>query len=153
MMRFAMLATASAIAFAFTIGSVSAADQFTTLKGVKAVSMSAAELNTVKGMDHHFFILVDADHPLAGTATINGVTGVPVLDPNNSTNASPLATAGRMGTDWKQDSLETNPTAVGKPGNFQSITFPTGARVTSPAYNGLKSACGNGTIEGPGFLC
>src|SRR5262245_55314077 len=55
MMRTAMLATASAIAFAFAIGTVSAAD-FTTLKGVKAVPMSAVELSTVRGMDHHFFV-------------------------------------------------------------------------------------------------
>ena len=146
MMRIAMLATASAIAFVFAIGSVSAADQFTTLKAVKAVPMSAAELNTVKGMDHHFFILVDADHALAGTATINGVTGVPVLDPNNSTNASPLATAGRMGTDWKQDDVPSS-----KGDNF--VLFPGTTTLVSPAYLGLMNSCGNGTIEGPGFLC
>jgi hypothetical protein len=147
MMRFAMLASASVMAFAFAIGSVSAADQFATLKGVKAVPMSAVELSAVKGMDHHFFILVDADHPLAGTATINGVTGVPVLDPNNSTNASPLATAGRMSTDWKQDATG----AGGKGENF--VTFPGTTTLVSPAYLGLMNACGNGTIEGPGFLC
>jgi len=55
-MRIAMLATASAMAFVFTIGSVSAADQFATLKGVKAVQMTAGELSSVKGMDHHFFV-------------------------------------------------------------------------------------------------
>jgi len=55
MMRFAMLASASAMALVFA-GSVSAADQFTTLKGVKAIQMSATELSAVKGMDHHFFV-------------------------------------------------------------------------------------------------
>jgi hypothetical protein len=55
-MRIAMLATASAIAFVSAIGSVSAADKFATLKGVKAVQLSAAELNAVKGADHHFFV-------------------------------------------------------------------------------------------------
>jgi hypothetical protein len=55
-MRIAMLATASAMSFAFAIGSVSAADQFKTLKGVKAVQMTKGELSSVKGMDHHFFV-------------------------------------------------------------------------------------------------
>ena len=55
-MRIAMLATASAMAFVFAIGSVSAADKFATLKRVKAAQMSAAELNAVKGADHHFFV-------------------------------------------------------------------------------------------------
>ena len=55
-MRITMLATASAMAFVFTISSVSAADQFATLKGVKAVQMTAVELSSVKGMDHHFFV-------------------------------------------------------------------------------------------------
>ena len=61
-MRIAMLATAGAIAFAFSIGSVSAADQiatpkqFSTLNGVKAVPMSSSELKAVKGQHVHFFV-------------------------------------------------------------------------------------------------
>ena len=53
-MRITMLAAAGAVMLASTIGSVSAADEFTTLKGVKAFLMSAGELSAVKGMDHHF---------------------------------------------------------------------------------------------------
>ena len=146
MMRFAMLATASAIALAFTIGSVSAADQFTTLGGVKAVPMSAAELSAVKGMDHHFFVLVDANNPNAVPATIDG-QAVFVLDPATDQTSGPLATAGRMGTDWKQDATGAN----GKGDNF--VTFPGTSTLVSPAYLGLMNACGNGTIQGPGFLC
>jgi hypothetical protein len=147
-MRIAMLATASAIALAFTVGSVSAADQFATLKGVKAIQMSAGELSAVKGMDHHFFILTTADHPNAIQATVNGVAGTWVLEPPGNS-----AGDGRFGTDQHQDGLEGAVPAVGKPGNFKLIEFPTGARVTSPAYSGLRNACGNGKIEGPGFLC
>jgi hypothetical protein len=141
-----------------TIGSVSAADQFTTIKGVKqfttlngvkAVPMSPAELNAVKGMDHHFFVLTTADNPNAILATVNGVQTY-VLDPNASDSSGPLATDGRFGTDWKKDATGAN----SKGDNFVSITFSNGQTVlVSPAYQGLMNACGNGTIEGPGFLC
>ena len=141
-MRIAMLATASAIAFVFAIGSASAADQFTTLRGVKAIQMSATEMSTVKGMDHHF------------TVTPPG-TAVPV----------------EHETDHQQDGLETTPVAAGKPGNFKMISFPqfnadgtpeidpvTGlqvviTRAAAPSYSGLKHACRNAVISGPGFLC
>jgi len=145
MMRIAMLATASAIAFVFAIGSVSAADQFTTLKDVKAVRMSATELSAVKGMDHHFFVLVSADNPNAIIASVGGVD-TSVLDPAADTSSGPLATDGRFGTDWKQDDVPSS-----KGDNF--VTFPGTTTLVSPAYLGLRNACGNGTIEGPGFLC
>jgi len=54
-MRIATI-TAAAIALVATIGTVSAADQLATLKGVNAVQMSSGELGTVKGMDNHFFV-------------------------------------------------------------------------------------------------
>jgi hypothetical protein len=145
MMRFAMLASASAIALAFTIGSVSAAGQFTTLKGLKAVPMSTAELAAVKGMDHHFFVLVSADHPNATPATIDG-QAVFTLDPATNQTSGPLATAGRMSTDWKKDDVPGS-----KGDNF--VTFPGTTTLVSPGYLGLRNACGNGTIQGPGFLC
>jgi hypothetical protein len=140
-MRIAMLATASAMAFIFAIGSVSAADQFTTLRGVKAIQMTAGELSAVKGMDHHF------------TVTPPG-TAVPV----------------EHETDDHQDGLETTPVAAGKPGNFKMISFPQFnpdgtpeldingnqviiTRAAAPSYSGLKHACRNAVISGPGFLC
>jgi hypothetical protein len=63
-MRIATL-VASAIVLAVNVGSASATDQstplngakkFATLNGVKAVPLSASELSTIKGMDHHFFV-------------------------------------------------------------------------------------------------
>ena len=121
-MRIAMLASAGAIVLAFTIGSVSAADQFTTLKGVKAIPMSPGELSAVKGMDHHF------------TVTNPGTNGLPVEH------------------ETVQHQEEIGPGTKGK--NFVNITFSDGVtRLVAPSYKGLMKACGNGTIDGPGFLC
>ena len=142
-MRIAMLATASAIAFVFAIGSVSAADNFSTLKGVKAIQMSAGELSAVKGMDHHFFILTTADHPNAIQVMVNGALTWVLEPPGNA------AGDGRFNTDQHQDAL-ADP-APGK--NFKLIEFPTQTTLRSPAYSGLRNACGNGKIEGPNFLC
>jgi hypothetical protein len=142
-MRIAMLATASAIAFVFAIGSVSAADQFTTLKGVKAVPMSAGEMSAVKGMDHHFFVLVDADHPNGIQVMVNNQLTW-VLEPPGGADGT-----GRFNTDQHQDAI-----ADPAPGaNFKLIEFPTQTSLRSPAYSGLRNACGNGKIEGPNFLC
>jgi hypothetical protein len=124
-----LLASASTLAFVFSIGSVSAADQsvpssvkqFNTLNGVKAVQMSASEMKVVKGMDHHFFV--------------NGV---------------------RHDTDQQQDSLSCTsadptvcPVIIEK--NFVEITRADGSvRLAAPSYNGLiLHACGNGVISGP----
>jgi hypothetical protein len=128
-MRIAMLATASAMAFIFAIGSVSAADQFKTLRGVKAIQMTAGELSAVKGMDHHFTVT----NPRTGEVTEHN-------------------------TDQHQDSLSctsTNPATcpVIIPANFKMIEFPTITRLAAPGYMGLRKACGNGVIDGPGFLC
>ena len=144
-MRISVIA---AVALVASVGSVSAADeasipkQFSTLNGVKAVPMSSDELLAVKGMDHHFLLTT----------------------PGQGVNA-------RHDTDQHQDGLETDPTAVGKPGNFKLIEFPqfnadgtpqldpiTGEqiiliRVAAPSYNGLKHACLNNVVSGPGFLC
>ncbi len=131
-MRIAMLATASAIAFAFTIGSVSAADemtatktikQFTTLNSVKAIQMSAGELSAVKGMDHHFTVT----NPRTGNVTTHN-------------------------TDQHQDAIGTG----GKGANFVDLGFVNMAGnpiLVAPSYHGLRNACGNGVIDGPGFLC
>ena len=127
-MRIAMLASAGAIAFVCTIGSVSAADQsatpkqFSTLNGIKAIQMSAGELSVVKGMDHHF------------TVTNPGTDGLPVEH------------------ETVQHQEEIGPGTKGK--NFVNITFSDGVtRLVAPSYKGLMKACGNGTIDGPGFLC
>ena len=55
-MRITTLLSAAAIALAATIGSVSAADQFATLDGVSAASMSSGELAAVKGQHVHFLL-------------------------------------------------------------------------------------------------
>jgi len=123
MTRIAMLATASAVALAFTIGSVSAADQFKTLRGVKAVQMSAGDLSAVKGMDHHFTVT----NPRTGDVTTHN-------------------------TDQHQDAIGVG----GKGANFVDLGFVNMAGnpiLVSPAYHGLRNACGNGVIDGPGFLC
>ena len=48
-MRIKLFVSAAAIALAATIGSASAADQFSTLDGVPAASMSAGEMAAVRG--------------------------------------------------------------------------------------------------------
>jgi hypothetical protein len=129
-MRITTLASAAGILLAATIGSVSAADQFTTLNGVKqfgalngvkAVPMSPAELNAVKGMDHHFTVT----NPSTGEIST-------------------------YFTDQHQDAI-----GAGRKGeNFFSFVGADGVtRLVSPAYHGLSQACGNGVIDGPGFLC
>ena len=145
-MRIAMLATASAMAFVFAIGSVSAADQFKTLKGVKAVQMTAGELSNVRGMDHHFFIILKSENnPNAVLVTVGSeapgpTTDIAVLDPKNSANAAPLSDGtGRFNTDWRNE--ESNSVSI------------TGNASVAPSYLGLRNACGNGVIGGPTFLC
>ena len=48
-MRIKLFVSAAGIALAATIGSASAADQFSTLDGVPAASMSAGEMAAVRG--------------------------------------------------------------------------------------------------------
>lgn len=121
MTRLAMLVSASAIAISFASGSVSAADQFTTLKGVKAIQMSAGELSAVKGMDHHFFV--------------NGVRHDTnqLQDSLSCTSTDPAVC----------------PVIIEK--NFVSIVRADGqTRLAAPSYRGLiLHACGNGVITGP----
>src|SRR5215510_1902231 len=136
MMRLAMLASASAIAFAFTIGSVSAAD-FMTLKGVNAVQMSPSELSVVKGMDHHFGVNLPNDSN-PNTAA-NGL-----LNPPASSSAIPqLETGtqapGRFSTSHHQDAGDEN--------GF----FMLGTRLVAPSYHGFTNASCNGVITVPGF--
>ena len=122
--------SAAAIALTGAVGTASAADQptppkavkqFSTLNGVKAVPMSPAELNAIKGMDHHF------------TVTPPG-TGVEVTH----------------NTDQHQDEIGPG----GKGANFIEFVDGDGVtRLVAPSYLGLSKACGNGVIDGPGFLC
>lgn len=51
-MRITILIAAAALAA--TIGTASAADEFATLKGVKATPMASSELDAVKGLHRHF---------------------------------------------------------------------------------------------------
>ena len=57
MIRITTLVSASIVAIALvaTLGSLSAADKFATLDGVKAVPMSSSELDAVAGTSIHFF--------------------------------------------------------------------------------------------------
>jgi len=133
-----MLATAAAIALICTVGSVSADQvttpkQFTILNGVKAVPMSPGELAAVKGMDHHFTILISADNPngvLVGTSTF--------LDPPSADAAAPLNDPmgrPRFGTDFYQDGQGG--------GNFVDVLGDSRA----PSYLGLRlQACNNAVI-------
>lgn len=53
-------------------------------------------------------------------------------------------------TDQHKD--ETGP--GGKGTNFFSFVGADGmTRLVAPSYHGLSKACGNGVIDGPGFLC
>ncbi|MEE8334181.1 MAG: hypothetical protein V3R85_10060, partial [Alphaproteobacteria bacterium] len=76
-MRITTLLSATAIALAATVGTVSAADQFATIDSVTATPMSSSELAAVAGQHVHFKIITtqgevepgvaDADgHPLRG---------------------------------------------------------------------------------------
>jgi hypothetical protein len=130
-----MLAIAGTIAFAFTIGSVSAADQFTTLRGVKAVQMSSGELSAVKGMDHHFGI--ETPHTTPNTAD-NGLLDPPASDASAPQTEDPGQAPGRFETDWRNE--ESNSVSI--PGNTS----------VAPSYLGLSKACGNGVIIMPGFV-
>jgi hypothetical protein len=72
------------------IGSVSAADEFATLKGIKAVPMAPSELDAVKGLHVHFLDPNGGFH-LAGNPENNGIgTG------NWYNNGSPEAEAGNL---------------------------------------------------------
>jgi hypothetical protein len=126
-MRFTLLAAAFALAAAS--GSASAdqtvqsktVKQFNTLNGVKAIQMSATELNAVKGMDHHFTVT----NPATGDVTTHN-------------------------TDQHKDETGVG----GKGDNFFSFVGADGVtRLVAPSYHGLSQACGNGVIDGPGFLC
>ena len=55
-MQITTLISAAAITLAATIGSVSAAEQFTTLGGISAVPMSSSELGAVRGTHKHVTI-------------------------------------------------------------------------------------------------
>jgi len=119
-MRMTTLLATATVVYASNIGLSSAADDFAVLKGVRAVPMAAAELQAVKGMDHHFTVLL------------------------------PSGEAVRHDTDQHQDAIGVD----GKGKNFVLITFSDGVeRLVAPSYRGLMQACGNGVIDGPGFLC
>jgi hypothetical protein len=118
-MRIAMLVTASAVAFVFAIGSVSAADQFKTLKGVKAVQMTSAELNAVKGMDHHFLVV----NPQTGEATEHEVD-------QHQEEIGP----GTKGKNFvSMDFVQPD-------GSIRTV-------LVAPGYQGLTNACQNAVIS------
>ena len=129
-MRIAMLATAGAIAFVCMTGSVSAADQFSTLKGVKAIPMSAGELSAVKGMDHHFTVT----NPKTGEVTEHETD-------QHQEEIGP----GTKGKNFVLIAFPPNADGDGNPAND--------TKLVAPSYHGLMKACGNGVIDGPMFLC
>jgi len=119
-MRITALASVAAIALTATIGSLSAADQFATLNGVKAVPMSSGELSAVKGMDHHFFV--------------NGVRH----DTDQHQDALSCT-----------DAKVCDPIIEGK-NFVDILRADGQTRKAAPSYRGLiLHACGNGVISGP----
>ncbi len=77
-MQITTLISAAAITLAATIGSVSAAEQFTTLGGISAVPMSSSELGAVRGKLRHFVVttkgkgLINPDSNAAATPLSGG---------------------------------------------------------------------------------
>ena len=61
------IAAAVAIAFAATVGAASAADQFATLDGIAAATMTAGEMAVVRGAGDHD-LMVHLDLTLGGPA-------------------------------------------------------------------------------------
>ena len=78
-MRIKLIASAAAIALAATISSASAAEQFTTLDGVSAATMSAGEMAVVRGQAMH-------DLHVHRPAGAGGSPGAAVLSDNGLSN-------------------------------------------------------------------
>ena len=72
-MQIKLLVSAAAIALAATVGSATAAEQFTTLDGVIAVAMPSVEQDAVRGSAAHFTVttfgagLINPDAAAAAT--------------------------------------------------------------------------------------
>ena len=71
-MRLTTFLSAAVITFAVSTGAASAADDFATLKGVKAAPMAASELQAVKGLHIHFLDANGGFH-LAGNPANKGI--------------------------------------------------------------------------------
>lgn len=117
-MQIKSIVAGAAITLAATIGSVSAADQFTTLDGVTANPMSSGELAAVKGQFVHWTL---------SPAGIGGILDPPSADggPNNH----PLRDAGCAG-------CEDGVFRIGDP--FDS------SPILAPGAEGLLKAEGTG---------
>lgn len=63
-MRIKLFAAGAAIALAATIGSASAADQFSTLEGIAAEAMAPRAMSEVKGASHSGVIVSPLGDPL-----------------------------------------------------------------------------------------
>ena len=88
-MRLTTLVLAVLVPWLGSVGAVSAADDFTALKGVKATPMAASELAAVKGMHVHFLDANGGFH-LAGNPDNKGIgTGNWFL--NGSPDGAPVA--------------------------------------------------------------
>jgi hypothetical protein len=128
-MRLKTLGAVVTVALAATIGSVSAADHTAT---TKATQFRA--LNGIKAV------------PMA-SAELKAVKG---MDHHFTVTIPSTGEVDTHFTDQYQDSIG----AGGKGENFISFVGADGVtRLVSPAYSGLSQACGNGVIDGPGFLC
>jgi hypothetical protein len=147
-MRISTLVSVAAMTLAATVGSAFAADQFATLKGIKAVPMSSAELSAIKGMAHHFFVITPHETPNTIALNIGGGVIAPVLDPAVAApDGHPLETDGRFGTNHHQDDSGRK--------NFVDLGFVNmmgNVVLVSPAYHGLQHACDNAVIAMPTFV-
>ena len=65
-MRIKLIAAGAAIALAASIGTASAAEQFSTLEGVTAVAMSTGELGAVTGTAKHFEVTLPTGEIITG---------------------------------------------------------------------------------------
>jgi hypothetical protein len=147
-MRVKILVLAAAATLAGGIGSVSAADQLTTLNwvhklttlnGVNAVPMTSSELGVIKGRDLEYFRVLppgDGNYPQDAKGRVN---------PDTPPQAAPLDNGSRIETNHYQ--------AENGEGNFVTIEVivdgvPTSFTI-SPSWLGLRNAGCNGVIVFP----
>jgi len=72
----------AAIALAATIGSASAADQFTTIAGFEAQTITKQEMGVARGSGALLFVSIVDINPLV--ATLNSITGLAIAGGENS---------------------------------------------------------------------
>ncbi len=81
-MKIKSIVPGAAIVLVATIGSVSAADQFTTIAGFEAQAMTKQEMGVVRGSGALLFVSIVDINPLV--ATLNPITGLAIAGGENS---------------------------------------------------------------------